>query len=111
MEFVLASESSGATGQHSLVRHILPQVVPSIIVSASLGVGWAILTATAVSYLGLGVQPPTPSWGNMLQNALNYVWTSPLLAIYPGLAITLVVLAFNFFGDGVRDALDPRLRM
>jgi peptide/nickel transport system permease protein len=111
LDFVLAAESTGATARRELTRHILPQVVPSIIVSASLGVGWAILTATALSYLGLGVQPPTPDWGNMLQNALQYVWTSPMLAIYPGVAITVVVLAFNFFGDGLRDALDPRLRI
>jgi peptide/nickel transport system permease protein len=111
LDFVLAAESTGATARRELTRHILPQVVPSVIVSASLGIGWAILTATALSYLGLGVQPPTPDWGNMLQNALQYVWTSPLLAIYPGVAITIVVLAFNFFGDGLRDALDPRLRI
>jgi peptide/nickel transport system permease protein len=61
-----------------------------------------------VSYLGLGIQPPTPSWGNMLQNAQQYVWTSPALAIFPGVVITLVVLAYNFLGDGLRDALDPR---
>jgi peptide/nickel transport system permease protein len=80
-----------------------------VVVSATLGIGFAILTEAAVSYLGLGIQPPTPSWGNMLQNAQQYVWTSPALAIFPGLVITLVVLAYNFLGDGLRDAFDPRI--
>ena len=75
-----------------------------------MGVGYAILTESALSYLGLGVQPPTPSWGNMLQRAQQYVFTAPALALYPGVAITVVVLAFNFLGDGLRDALDPRRR-
>jgi peptide/nickel transport system permease protein len=88
----------------------LPQTIPSVVVSATLGIGFAVLTEAAVSYLGLGIQPPTPSWGNMLQNAQQYVWTSPALAIFPGAVITLVVLAVNFLGDGLRDAVDPRLR-
>jgi peptide/nickel transport system permease protein len=82
-----------------------------VVVSATLGIGFAVLTEAAVSYLGLGIQPPTPSWGNMLQNAQQYVWTSPALAIFPGAVITLVVLAYNFLGDGLRDAVDPRLRV
>jgi peptide/nickel transport system permease protein len=109
-EFVIAAVSLGVSGPRLLLRHILPQVVPSLIVSATLGVAFAILTESAVSYLGLGVQPPLPSWGNMLQRAQLYVFTAPALAIYPGLAITVVVLAFNFLGDGLRDALDPRRR-
>jgi peptide/nickel transport system permease protein len=109
-EFVVAAESLGVAGPRLLFRHILPQAVPSLIVSATLGVAFAILTESAVSYLGLGVQPPLPSWGNMLQRAQLYVFTAPALAIYPGLAITIVVLAFNFLGDGLRDALDPRRR-
>ena len=109
-EFVVAAESLGVAGPRLLLRHILPQAVPSLIVSATLGVAFAILTESALSYLGLGVQPPLPSWGNMLQRAQQYVFTAPLLALYPGLAITIVVLAFNFVGDGVRDALDPRRR-
>jgi peptide/nickel transport system permease protein len=110
-DFVLAAEAMGARRAVILVRHVLPQTVPSVIVSATLGIGFAILTEAAVSYLGLGIQPPTPSWGNMLQNAQQYVWTSPVLAIFPGLVITLVVLAYNFLGDGLRDAVDPRLRV
>ncbi|MDE3113297.1 MAG: ABC transporter permease [Chloroflexota bacterium] len=109
-EFVVAAESLGATAARVLARHILPQAVPSLIVSATLGVAYAILTESAVSYLGLGIRPPTPSWGNMLQQAQQYLFTEPSLALYPGAAITVVVLAFNFLGDGLRDALDPRTR-
>jgi peptide/nickel transport system permease protein len=110
-DFVLAAEAMGARRASILIRHVLPQTIPSVVVSATLGIGFAILTEAAVSYLGLGIQPPTPSWGNMLQNAQQYVWTSPALAIFPGLVITLVVLAYNFLGDGLRDAIDPRLRV
>jgi peptide/nickel transport system permease protein len=109
-DFVLAAHSLGVPGTRLVARHILPQAVPSLVVSATLGVAFAILTESALSYLGLGVQPPLPSWGNMLQRAQQYVFTAPALALYPGLAITIVVLAFNFVGDGVRDALDPRRR-
>jgi peptide/nickel transport system permease protein len=111
LDFVLAAEAMGARRLGVLVRHVLPQTIPSVVVSATLGVGFAVLTESAVSYLGLGIQPPTPSWGNMLQNAQQYVWTSPALAVFPGVVITLVVLAYNFLGDGLRDALDPRLRV
>lgn len=109
-EFVLAAESLGVAPLRILVRHILPQTISSLVVSATLGVAYAILTESAVSYLGLGVQPPMPSWGNMLQRAQQYVFTAPILAIYPGLAITVLVLAFNFLGDGLRDRFDPRAR-
>jgi peptide/nickel transport system permease protein len=109
-EFVVAAVSLGVGGPRLLARHILPQAIPSLVVSATLGVAFAILTESALSYLGLGVQPPLPSWGNMLQRAQQYVFTAPALALYPGLAITIVVLAFNFLGDGLRDALDPRRR-
>jgi peptide/nickel transport system permease protein len=109
LDFVLAAEALGARRAVILFRHVLPQTIPSVVVSATLGVGFAILTEAAVSYLGLGIQAPTPSWGNMLQNAQQYVWTSPALAIFPGAVITLVVLAYNFLGDGLRDAVDPRL--
>jgi peptide/nickel transport system permease protein len=109
-EFVVAAMSLGVAAPRLLARHILPQAIPSLVVSATLGVAFAVLTESALSYLGLGVQPPLPSWGNMLQRAQQYVFTAPALAIYPGLAITAVVLAFNFLGDGLRDALDPRRR-
>jgi peptide/nickel transport system permease protein len=110
LDFVVAAESLGAGRAYVLARHVLPQTMPSLIVSATLGVGFAVLTEAAVSYLGLGIQAPTPSWGNMLQNAQQYVFTAPGLAVYPGAVITCVVLAYNFLGDGLRDALDPRLR-
>jgi peptide/nickel transport system permease protein len=109
-EFVIAAESLGVAPLRLLARHILPQAIPALVVASTLGVAFAILTESALSYLGLGVQPPLPSWGNMLQRAQQYVFTAPALAIYPGLAITTVVLAFNFLGDGLRDALDPRRR-
>jgi peptide/nickel transport system permease protein len=109
-DFVLAAESIGTPPARILARHVLPQAVPVLVVSATLGVAYAILTESAVSYLGLGVQPPTPSWGNMLQRAQQYLFTAPVLAFWPGIAIVVVVLAFNFLGDAVRDALDPRDR-
>lgn len=109
-DFVVAAESLGASPLRILARHVLPQAVPVLVVSATLGVAYAILTESAISYLGLGVQPPTPSWGNMLQRAQQYLFTAPVLAFYPGAAIVIVVLAFNFAGDGLRDLLDPRSR-
>lgn len=109
-EFVDAARAVGATDLQIMVRHLLPQVTPSIIVTATLGVAFAILTESALSYLGLGIQPPTPSWGNMLQNAQQYLWAAPHLAVYPGAMILLTVLSYNFLGDGLRDALDPSLR-
>jgi len=109
-EFVDAARAIGATDLQIIARHIFPQVTPSIIVTATLGVAFAILTESALSYLGLGIRPPTPSWGNMLQNAQQYLWSAPHLAVYPGLMILLTVLSYNFLGDGLRDALDPSLR-
>ncbi len=110
-EFVDAARVIGSSDVRIMARHILPQVVPSIIVAATLNVAFAILTESAISYLGLGIRPPLPSWGNMLQNAQIYIWSSPNLAIYPGALILATVLAYNFLGDGLRDALDPRLKL
>jgi len=107
LEFVTAARALGASGGRVLLRHALPQALPVTIVSASLGVAQAVLTESALSYLGLGVQPPTPSWGNMLSDAQSYVFTAPLLALWPGLAILLTVLSFNFLGESLRDVLDP----
>ena len=107
LEFVQAARALGASGPRVLLRHALPQAIPSTIVAATLGVAQAVLTESALSYLGLGVQPPTPSWGNMLTDAQSYVFSSPLLALWPGLAILLTVLSFNFLGESLRDALDP----
>jgi peptide/nickel transport system permease protein len=110
-EFVDAARIIGSSDLRIMLRHILPQVAPSIIVAATLNVAFAILTESAISYLGLGIRPPLPSWGNMLQNAQIYIWSTPSLAVYPGAMILLTVLAYNFVGDGLRDALDPRLKI
>ena len=107
-EFVEAANASGATPFRILTKYIIPQIIPSIIVAGTLTIASAILTESAISYLGLGIQPPTPTWGNMLQNSQQYIWTAPVLGILPGAAITIVVLAYNFLGDGLRDALDPK---
>lgn len=109
-EFVTAARSIGAGDGRLLIRHILPHAVPSILVAATLGVANAILLESALSFLGLGIQPPSASWGNMLSNSQAYIWDNPLLPLYPGLLILLTVLAFNFLGDALRDALDPQYR-
>ncbi|MGQ0549750.1 MAG: ABC transporter permease [Armatimonadota bacterium] len=107
-EFVQASRAIGASDPRILFRHVIPQALPSMIVAATLGVAYAVLTESALSYLGLGVQPPTPTWGNMLTGAQHYVWTTPVLAIYPGALIMLTVLSYNALGDAARDTFDPR---
>jgi peptide/nickel transport system permease protein len=109
-DYILAARALGVPPPRLVLRHVLPAAVPSIIVSTTLGVANAILTESALSYLGLGVQPPTPTWGNMLSGAQNYLFRRPELAIYPGVLIFLIVLAYNFFGDGLHDAMDPRYR-
>jgi glutathione transport system permease protein len=93
-----------------MTRYILPSVLPSILVYVSLRIGVTVLTASALSYLGLGVQPPTPEWGAMLANARLFLNVAPHLVLATGITISLAVLGFNLLGDGVRDALDPRLR-
>lgn len=109
-EFVIAAESIGASDMRLLFRHVVPHTVPSIIVAATLGVANAILLESALSYLGLGIQQPQASWGNMLSNSQAYLFDNPLLPLYPGLLILLTVLAFNFLGDALRDALDPQYK-
>ncbi len=109
-EFVQASRALGAGHAHILLRRILPNALPPLIVQATLGVATAILDAAALSFLGLGAQPPTPEWGTMLGTERNQVFTAPHLVFFPGLAIMITVLAFNLLGDGLRDALDPRLK-
>jgi peptide/nickel transport system permease protein len=108
LEFVMAARALGAADRRIIFRHILPQAVPAITVASTLGVALAILTESALSYLGLGVQPPTPSWGNMLSASQSYIWNAPQLAVYPGVMILLTVLAFNALGEGLRDLLDPQ---
>jgi|YNPNPStandDraft_1061719.scaffolds.fasta_scaffold15658_1 peptide/nickel transport system permease protein len=107
-EFVTAARAIGAGNLRIILRHVLPNTMAPIIVSATLGVANAILTEAYASFLGLGVQPPTASWGSMLEGALPYLETAPWLWIFPGLLILLTVLSINFLGDGLRDALDPR---
>jgi peptide/nickel transport system permease protein len=109
-DFTLAARTLGARNGRIILRHILPNAMAPIIVAATLGVGGAIITESSLSFLGLGVQPPTPSWGNMLQDAQSTMATKPWLTIFPGMAILITVLCVNFLGDGLRDALDPTLR-
>jgi len=109
MDFVSASRALGGNTYEILFRRILPNALTPLIVQGTLGIATAILDAAALSFLGLGAQPPTPEWGSMLGAERNQVFTAPHLVFYPGLAIMLTVLAFNLLGDGLRDALDPRL--
>jgi len=110
LEYVDAVRALGASDFRIIFRHILPNIMSPIIVQATLRIATAVLTASGLSFLGLGAQPPTPEWGAMLAAGRNYMWEHPHIALFPGLAIVLVVLAFNLFGDGVRDALDPKLK-
>jgi peptide/nickel transport system permease protein len=113
IEFIEAAHSTGLPAMRILMRHILPNVVPYLIVVATLGMAGAILTEAGLSFLGLGVQPPTPSWGNMLHSAqrLTLLEQFPHLWLPPGLMIAITVLSINFIGDALRDALDPRLTL
>ena len=106
-EFVTASIALGAGKFYTILHHILPQLVPTIIVWGTLGIATNVMLEASLSYLGIGVQPPTPSWGGMIQQGQSYYRTAPWLVIYPGLAIMITVFAFNLLGDGLRDALDP----
>lgn len=109
-QYVEASQASGASNTRILLRHVLPNVAPIIIITASVQVGSVILIESSLSYLGFGVPPPFPSWGRMLQESQTNMIYNPTLAIFPGLAITIVVYGFNMFGDALRDVLDPHLR-
>src|SRR3990170_2535981 len=110
-DFVDAARAMGASETRLILRHLLPNALAPVIVAATLAVGGAIMGESALSYLGLGIAPTTPSWGNMLQRAQEYIWNAPHLAIFPGFFIFVTVLSFNFLGDGLRDALDPRLKL
>lgn len=107
-EFILASKTLGATDFTIISRHMFPNVLAPILVSVTLGVGDSILFEATLSYLGLGIQPPTPSWGNMLFNAQELISQAPFLAIIPGFLIFAIVVSFNFLGDGLQDAIDPK---
>lgn len=109
LPFIEASRSLGMSPWRILFRHVIPNAVAPVIVQATLQMGFAILLAASLGFFGLGVQPPTPEWGELLGEARNYIFSDPNLATFPGLAIFAAVLAFNLVGDGLRDALDPRL--
>ncbi|MGV3526253.1 MAG: ABC transporter permease [Candidatus Sericytochromatia bacterium] len=109
-EFVEASRSLGATDNHIMFKHILPNVTAPVIVVATMGIASAIMTEASLSFLGFGVKVPTSSWGSMINDSLGYFRDAPWIPLIPGLAIAVTVFAFNLFGDGVRDALDPRLK-
>jgi peptide/nickel transport system permease protein len=108
LEFVQAARACGAGPSHIVLRHILPTAFPAVVVQATLGMAGAIIAEAALSFLGLGVQPPTPSWGTMLDAGRAHLFDAPHLTIFPGLAIALLVLGFNFLGDGLRDRIDAR---
>ena len=108
--YVEASSALGARDGRILWRHVLPNALAPVIIQATLSMGATILTAAGLGFLGLGVQPPTPEWGAMLGEGRNYIFTSPNVTTFPGLAIFAAVLGFNLLGDGLRDALDPQLR-
>jgi len=109
-DFVQAARAIGANDARIIFRHILPNALSPVLVSATLGVAGAILTESALSFLGIGVQPPTPSWGNMLIAGKQTLGTAWWLSVFPGLAILVTVLGYNLLGEGIRDALDPRIR-
>src|SRR3954470_8881255 len=109
-EYVMATRVSGAPDRNIVLRHILPNVLPPVIVLATLGIAGAIILGSTLSFLGLGIQPPTPEWGNMLDDGRSMLRHQWWVSLFPGLAIMLTVLAINLLGDGLRDALDPRLR-
>ena len=109
-DFIEAARALGNSPLRIALRHVLPNVLPPLIVQATLAIAAAVIAEASLSFLGLGQQPPAPSWGSMLNTAKNYVDNAPWMAIWPGLAIFVLVLAFNLLGDGLRDALDPRQR-
>lgn len=109
-DYVQAAIALGGGDGRIIVRHVLPNILGPLIVQVSLSTATAVLAEATLSFLGLGVQPPTPSWGSMLNDARGYLGQAPYMAVFPGLAIFLAVLAFNLIGDGLRDALDPRLK-
>lgn len=109
-EYVEASKASGGTSFRIITRHLIPNCLSTVIVLVTLGIPNAIMYEASLSFLGLGIQPPTPSWGNMISSAQSFISFLPVYSIVPGIAIMITVVAFNIFGDGLRDALDPKLR-
>jgi ABC-type dipeptide/oligopeptide/nickel transport system permease subunit len=109
-EFVQAARAAGASHGRILLRHLLPNVLGTMVVAATVGMGWVILAEATLSFLGIGVQPPYPSWGSMIKNAWEFRRSNPLMTLWPAITLALAVTAFNFLGDGLRDLLDPRMR-
>ena len=110
MEYVSAARAIGVSDARIVLRHVLPNTLPPLIVQVSLALSWSLLTEAGLSFLGLGVQPPAPSWGVMLSESRGIAEMAPWLMLFPALAIMLGVLGFNLLGDGLRDVLDPRQR-
>ena len=110
LEYVDAIRALGSSDFRIIFKHILPNVSSPVIVNATLYIASAILTAAGLSFLGMGAQPPMPEWGAMLNDGRDYIFDAGYIAFFPGMAIVIVVLAFNIFGDGLRDALDPKLK-
>ena len=110
MDFVAAAEAGGMSPARIIFRHILPNSLAPVIVQSTLSMGYAVLVEATLGFIGVGVRPPTPTWGNMLYDAFPMLEQQPMLSIFPGLAIFLLVLSFNFVGDALRDVLDPRLK-
>jgi peptide/nickel transport system permease protein len=109
LDFVQAARALGAGPMRIVLRHVLPSALPAVVVQATLGMAGAIIAEASLSFLGLGVQPPTPSWGTMLDAGRSHLFDAPHLTVVPGVAIALLVLGFNFLGDGLRDRVDPKL--
>ena len=110
MDYIMAARCIGCSNSRIIFRHILPNAISPVLVAATLGVAGAILTESALSFLGIGVLPPTPSWGNILTSGKDYIEFAWWLSLFPGLAILVTVLAYNLLGEGIRDALDPRVK-
>ena len=110
LDYITAARAVGGNDFYIMFRHVLPNSLAPLLVQSSLILGFGILAEAGISYLGLGIQPPTPSWGLLLADARNQMTTSPYLSIFPGVAIVIAVLGFNLLGDGIRDALDPRMK-
>jgi peptide/nickel transport system permease protein len=110
LEFVEAAHALGARGRRVVSRHLIPNLVNTVLVQSSLRIGQVIVAESVLSFLGIGLQPPTPSWGSMINEGLEYLRTSPYLTLFPGAGLVVIVLAFNFLGEGLRESLDPRLR-
>lgn len=106
-DFITAVRAAGASSARIIVRHLLPNAIAPVIVAATLGIAGAMLTEAALDFLGFGVPPATPTWGNLMTGAQEYFTTAPLMVMAPGLTITLAVVAINFVGDALRDAIDP----